>query len=139
MHLYYITVFLVFIGNISAQPLVIAHRGASANKPENSISAFEEAIKLKADYIETDVHQTRDGIVVIMHDFSVKRTCDNYPENKTGIKDLNFLEFSSLKIKGANEHPPSLDSAIKFIKGRCKLLLEIKKVVIIIRVLKTIF
>ena len=119
--------FIVFIGEIYAQPLVIAHRGASAYKPENSISAFEEAINMKADYIETDVHQTKDGIVVIMHDFSVKRTCDVPSNSKTDIKDLNFSEFSSLKIKGTNEQPPSLDSAIKFINGRCKLLIEIKK------------
>jgi glycerophosphoryl diester phosphodiesterase len=119
--------FIFFIGRICSQPLVIAHRGASAYKPENSISAFEEAIKMKTDYIETDVHQTKDGIVVIMHDFSVNRTCDIPSNSKTDIKDLSYSEFSSLKIKGTNEHPPGLDSAIKFINGRCKLLIEIKK------------
>jgi glycerophosphoryl diester phosphodiesterase len=123
----FIIVFMVFIGRIAAQPLVIAHRGASAYKPENSISSFQEAIKMKADYIETDVHQTKDGIVVIMHDFTVNRTCGSYPKNKTAVKDLSFVEFSSLKIKSTNENPPSLDSAIKFINGRCKLLIEIKK------------
>ncbi len=118
---------MVFGSEVLSQPLVIAHRGASAYKPENTISAFEEAIKMKTDYIETDVHQTKDGIVVIMHDFSVSRTC-NQPKNlKREIKDLNYSEFSSLKIKGSGEHPPSLDSAIKFINGRCKLLIEIKK------------
>jgi glycerophosphoryl diester phosphodiesterase len=110
----------------SAQPLVIAHRGASAYKPENSISAFEEAIHMKADYIETDVHQTKDGVVVIMHDFSVNRTCTN--GNKCSeVKDLTYSEFCTLKIKDGNEQPPSLDSAIRFINGRCKLLIEIKK------------
>lgn len=124
MQLPYIILLIIFIGKMTAQPLVIAHRGASAYKPENSISAFEEAIKMKADYIETDVHLTKDGIVVIMHDFSVKRTCEN---SKAEIKDLFFDEFSHLNIKGTKEHPPSLDSAIKFINGRCKLLIEIKK------------
>ncbi len=127
MRTIHLLLFIICIGKISAQPLVIAHRGASAYKPENSISAFEEAIKMKTDYIETDVHQTKDGIVVIMHDFSVNRTCENYPKNKTEIKDLSFTEFSNLKIKNTNENPPSLDSAIKFINGRCKLLIEIKK------------
>lgn len=127
MRLVSIVIFMVFIGEISSQPLVIAHRGASAYKPENSISAFDEAIKMKADYIETDVHQTKDGIVVIMHDFTVKRTCTSYSKNKIVIKDLSFTEFSSLKIKNTNENSPSLDSAIKFINGRCKLLIEIKK------------
>lgn len=123
-----VLILILFIASlrISAQPLVIAHRGASACKPENTISAFEEAIRMKADYIETDVHQTKDGIVVIMHDFSVARTCDN--QNKcSNIKDLSFSEFTSLNIKGTTEQPPSLDSAIRFINGRCKLLIEIKK------------
>lgn len=127
MRLVFTIVLMVFIGRIYSQPLVIAHRGASAYKPENTISAFEEAIKMKADYIETDVHQTKDGIVVIMHDFSISRTCDVPKNSKTEIKDLSFSEFSALKIKGTNEYPPSLDSAIKCINGRCKLLIEIKK------------
>src|SRR5581483_1383413 len=108
------TVFILFIsltGKIFSQPLVIAHRGASAYKPENTISAFEEAIKLKADYIETDVHQTKDSVVVIMHDFSVKRTCEVPPGLHTQIKDLAFPDFTRLNIKGTSEHPPSLDSA----------------------------
>lgn len=125
MRLIIITVFMIFIGKISSQPLIIAHRGASAYKPENSISAFGEAINMKADYIETDVHQTKDGIVVIMHDFTVNRTCGISSEKE--IKKMTYAEFSRLKIKATDEHPPSLDSAIKFINGRCKLLIEIKK------------
>lgn len=122
---------LFVYGNINSQILVIAHRGASAYKAENSISAFEEAIKMKADYIETDVHQTADGVVVLMHDLSINRTC-NIPKEirkgkKTLIKDLSFNEFKALQLKGFSETPPSLDSAIKFIKGRCKLLIELKK------------
>lgn len=126
-HLTLLLLFISLIGKTFAQPLVIAHRGASAYKPENSISAFEEAINMKADYIETDVHQTADGIVVIMHDFSTDRTCETCPNGKTSIKDLNCAEFCTLKIKGTSEQPPSLDSAIKFINGRCKLLIEIKR------------
>jgi len=126
MRVIYISLFILSIGKMTAQPLVIAHRGASAYTPENSISAFEEAIKMKADYIETDVHQTKDGIVVIMHDFTVNRTCRTCRKNDK-IKNLSYAEFSRLKIRTTDEHPPSLDSAIKFINGRCKLLIEIKK------------
>lgn len=120
-------IFILSFCKSFAQPLVIAHRGASAYKPENSLSAFEEAINMKADYIETDVHQTKDGKVVIMHDFTVNRTCSNYLPGKTHIKDLSLGEFLQLKLKGSGEAPPTLDSAIKFINGRCKLLIEIKK------------
>jgi glycerophosphoryl diester phosphodiesterase len=118
----------------NAVPLVIAHRGASAYKAENSLSAFEEAIRLQADYIETDVHQTSDGVVVIMHDLSVNRTCTvpkeirkKYGSGKTLIRNMSYADFQALQLKGQEEHPPSLDSALQFIHGRCKLLIELKK------------
>jgi glycerophosphoryl diester phosphodiesterase len=50
------------------RPLVIAHRGASWDKPENTIPAFERAIELGADYIELDVHAASDGRLVVGHD-----------------------------------------------------------------------
>jgi glycerophosphoryl diester phosphodiesterase len=49
-------------------PLVIAHRGASGTRPENTFSAYERALALGADMIEIDLHLTRDGAIVITHD-----------------------------------------------------------------------
>jgi glycerophosphoryl diester phosphodiesterase len=51
-----------------ALPLVIAHRGASWDLPENTLPAFERAIELGADYVEFDVHADSDGRLVVMHD-----------------------------------------------------------------------
>jgi glycerophosphoryl diester phosphodiesterase len=48
--------------------LVIAHRGASWDEPENTLPAFRRAIELGADYVELDVHATRDGRLVVVHD-----------------------------------------------------------------------
>ena len=56
------------------QIAVIAHRGASGNFPENTIPAFEEAIRLGVEMIEFDVHLTRDGRLLIIHDATVDRT-----------------------------------------------------------------
>jgi glycerophosphoryl diester phosphodiesterase len=67
---------LLVCGNCISQTLVIAHRGASAYEPENTLAAFEKAIEMKADYIETDVHQTKDSVLVLMHDMSFDRTCE---------------------------------------------------------------
>jgi glycerophosphoryl diester phosphodiesterase len=50
------------------RPLVIAHRGASAERPENTIAAFERAIELGADFVELDVHARSDGELVVTHD-----------------------------------------------------------------------
>lgn len=55
------------------KPLVIAHRGASGDLPENTLGAFARAIAMGADMIETDLHLTRDGVVVIHHDASLAR------------------------------------------------------------------
>ncbi len=124
-----VILFVIYGCRCYAQTLVIAHRGASAYANENSLSAFELAIKMGADYIETDLHQTKDGMVVIMHDLSLNRTC-SIPETKSGkllIKEMEMSEFSKLTFKNSSEHPPTLDSAIKLINGRCKLLIELKK------------
>lgn len=109
-----------------SQPLIIAHRGASSLATENSLAAFEKAIELKADYIETDVHQTADSVVVLMHDLSVNRVCA-VKGGKRRIKDMQSKEFLNLKYRHSDQGPPTLDSAIKFIHGRCKLLIELKK------------
>ena len=55
------------------RPLVIAHRGASGERPENTLSAFERAVEQAADMIETDLHLSRDGVVVIHHDPELER------------------------------------------------------------------
>ena len=54
--------------------LNIAHRGASAAAPANTLAAFERAIELGADGIEFDVHLSADGVPVVIHDFSVDAT-----------------------------------------------------------------
>lgn len=56
-----------------SRPLVIAHRGASGECPENTLPAFERAIEQSADMIETDLHLSRDGVVVIHHDAALAR------------------------------------------------------------------
>jgi glycerophosphoryl diester phosphodiesterase len=55
-------------------PLVIAHRGASANVPENTLAAFEAAVAVGAEGIEFDVRLARDGEAVVIHDADLKRT-----------------------------------------------------------------
>lgn len=126
-HLFFLFIFS-FTESVFSQTLVIAHRGASDMAIENSITAFKKAIEAGADYIETDVHQTADSVVVIMHDLSVNRMCKtDKKQGKILIKNISSTDFNSLTFKNTNENPPTLDSAIKFINGRCKLLIELKK------------
>lgn len=53
---------------LRASPIVYAHRGASAELPENTLAAFARALEVGADAIETDAHMTRDGRIVLLHD-----------------------------------------------------------------------
>ncbi len=61
--------------DLEARP-VIAHRGASAYAPENTLAAFELAVKQQADALELDVRLTRDGAPVVIHDDTLDRTTD---------------------------------------------------------------
>ena len=54
-------------------PLVIAHRGASAYRPENTLPAYALAVEQRADMIEVDLHRSRDGVIVIAHDADLGR------------------------------------------------------------------
>ena len=57
-----------------ATPVVIAHRGGSRLRPENTMLAFEHAVALGVDAIECDVHLSKDGQFVVIHDATVDRT-----------------------------------------------------------------
>ncbi|MGJ3252163.1 MAG: glycerophosphodiester phosphodiesterase family protein [Elainellaceae cyanobacterium] len=57
-------------------PLVIAHRGASGDRPENTLASFAHAIDLGADYLELDVMPTRDGVLIVCHDNELSATTD---------------------------------------------------------------
>lgn len=72
--------------------LVAGHRGIKNVYPENTLLSFEKAIEIGVDMLEFDVHITRDGVPVIMHDLTVDRTCDG-----TGrICDLTLSEIKKL-------------------------------------------
>lgn len=59
---------------MSGRPLIIAHRGASAHAPENTLAAFRMAIDAGADGVEFDVQLAKDGVAVVIHDTDLKRT-----------------------------------------------------------------
>ena len=80
---------------ISKHPfIVIAHRGDHTTFPENTLAAFEEAIKNEADYTEIDLRTTKDSMLVIMHD----ATIDRMTNGKGKIRDLTLAELLQLKI-----------------------------------------
>lgn len=78
------------------KPVIIAHRGASAYAPENTMAAFRKAVELSADGIELDVKCSKDGEIVIIHDQSLDRTTNGHGKViETNLKDLRDLDAGS--------------------------------------------
>ena len=100
---------------------VVGHRGAAGVLPENTLAGFRYAIELGVDYVECDVHLSRDGQLVVMHDATVDRTTD-----ATGaICDLDFDRIRALDA-GEGEQIPTLDEVLALVQGQVKLLCELK-------------
>jgi glycerophosphoryl diester phosphodiesterase len=76
--------------------LVIAHRGASAYAPENTMPAFELAVRMQADMAELDVQRTIDGVLVAYHDDTTER----WDGRKRLMTDCTFAELSQISIGG---------------------------------------
>lgn len=111
-----------------ATPICMAHRGLSADAPENTLYAFSDAISVGADFIELDVQQTRDGVLVVMHDSNLKRTTG---VNKD-IWDVDYADIQNLDAGSwfdpayANARIPTLEETLQFVDKRAKLNIEIK-------------
>jgi glycerophosphoryl diester phosphodiesterase len=73
-------------------PWIIAHRGASGSAPENTLAAFERAVALGAQFIETDLHLTRDARFVAIHDNKLERTTNG----KGAVRDHTLAELREL-------------------------------------------
>jgi len=103
--------------------LIIGHKGASSIAPENTLKAFQKAIELKADYVEFDIHITKDGKIVIIHD------SDKF--NATGVKglieDMTLDQIKSLDA-GEGEKIPTIRELISIVRKKIGLQIEIKSI-----------
>ena len=102
-------------------PLVIAHRGASAYEPENTLRAFDLAIRQDAQMIELDLHITLDHQVVVIHDPTLDHTT-----NLRGRVDQMMLDEIKRADAGKGERVPTLDETLDLTMGKVRLYLEIK-------------
>jgi glycerophosphoryl diester phosphodiesterase len=110
------------------RPLIMAHRGASALLPENSPSAFLQAVTDGADVIETDLHFTQDGEIVLIHDDTLERTVE-----AAGLaRDFTLAELKRFKLKQPPERQheieciPTLRELIELTEAKVPLALELK-------------
>jgi glycerophosphoryl diester phosphodiesterase len=111
-------------------PRVIAHRGDSSLRPENTLAAFAAALEAGADIVEIDVQLTRDRHVVVLHDPLVDRTTDGLGRVADyDLRDLRALSAGHPSVFGsafAGERVPTLIETLHFLKGRARVVIEIK-------------
>ncbi|HYF94680.1 MAG TPA: glycerophosphodiester phosphodiesterase [Symbiobacteriaceae bacterium] len=109
-------------------PLRIGHRGAAGTHPENTLVSFQRALELGCDGVEFDVHRTRDGHLVVIHDAFLDRT-----SNGMGlVRDLTLeqiRQYDAGAWKGAQfngEKIPTLRELIRAMPATCLLFCELK-------------
>lgn len=102
-------------------PLIIAHRGASAYEPENTLRAFQLAIEQGAQMIELDLHRSADGHAVVIHD----ETLDHTTNQRGRVNQLTLAELKRADA-GKGERIPTLDEVLDLTTGKARLYLEIK-------------
>jgi glycerophosphoryl diester phosphodiesterase len=111
-----------------APPLLAAHRGGSLLWPENSLLAFRNALALGADFIEFDVHLSRDGEVMVIHDATLDRTTTGAGP----VRDHSVAELKAFRLKDRSgtvtaETVPTLDEVVEVAaRAKRRMLLEIK-------------
>jgi len=116
---------------LTLRPLVIAHRGDSAHRPENTLASFASALEVGAGIVELDVQLTGDGEVVVLHDSEVDRTT-------SGRGDVRRMDLAEVRALSAGyperfgdtwsgERVPTLSEALALVHGRARVMIEIKK------------
>ena len=111
-------------------PVRIAHRGASGKglAPENTLAAFELALEIGVDALEIDVHATRDGQIVVLHDADLQRTT-----NRSGlVRELTFDQIRKADAGGwfgkpfRGERVPTLQEVLDLARNRALVMIEVK-------------
>jgi glycerophosphoryl diester phosphodiesterase len=100
---------------------VIAHRGASAYRPENTLAAYELAVEQTADMIEIDLHLSRDGAVVVTHDELLAGL-----GGKGEVAEATLVELKALDA-GGGQRIPTLDEVLDRFGSRIPFNLELKR------------
>jgi glycerophosphoryl diester phosphodiesterase len=113
---------------VPRHPQILAHRGARRAAPENTLPAFARALEMGADGIELDVHRSRDGRLVVIHDFTLEHTTNGIGP----VADLTAAELAALDAGNhfapefAGTPVPTLDEVFDLVGERARVNVEIK-------------
>ena len=114
-------------GTVSFAAEIIAHRGASYDAPENSLSSMKLAWEQGADSVELDIWLTRDGKLAVFHDATTKRyDGQNRKIPDLTLEELKQLDIGKIKPSYAGEKMPSLEDILATIPAKKRAVIEIK-------------
>ena len=107
---------------------IFAHRGAAGKAPENTLASFKQAIADKTDWIELDVQEAKDGMVVVIHDSDVMKLAGVSPKIwESTTEELKKIDIGSwFDPKFAGEKIPTFKEVLQEVKGKVKVLIELK-------------
>ncbi len=120
--------YLLIAAPLSAEPMIVAHRGASHDAPENTLPAFELAWEQGADAIEGDFHLTSDGKIICIHDFDTKRVSGTkrIVESST-LAELRALDAGAwFRPKWKGVRMPTFDEVAATVPAGKKFYIEVK-------------
>lgn len=114
-----------------AGPFVVAHRGCSEDAPENTLPAFEMAMEAGIEIIECDVHRSRDGVAVVIHDATLDRTTNT----RGSVAERDWADLSRVdagypgrfSCDFAGTPLPRLEQVLEQARGRAEVMIEIKR------------
>lgn len=115
------------------RPFVISHAACKGHAPENTLLGVRRAIELGADGIEIDVHASRDGVPVLIHDDTVDRTTDG----SGAVSQMTLARLQKLDA-GDGERVPTLAETLDLTRGHVLLVMEVKQAGIERRVLRVV-
>jgi glycerophosphoryl diester phosphodiesterase len=122
------TTLVITLATAAERPLIAAHRGGALLWPENSLLAFRNALALGVEFLETDVHLTADGEVVVLHDPTLDRTTTG----RGAVSSAKLADLAGIRLKAADggvtgERIPRLAELLDLLApSPAQLLLEIK-------------
>lgn len=108
-----------FKNSNSNEVIVVSHRGDWRNAPENSLQAIQNCIDMGVDMVEIDIHRTKDGELVLIHDKTIDRTTTG----KGLVSEWTLDSLKTLYLRNGANHPthhkiPTLEEAMLLVKGK---------------------
>jgi glycerophosphoryl diester phosphodiesterase len=103
-------------------PFKVGHRGAAGHAPENTLIGLKKGIELGVDFVEFDVRRTRDGILVLFHD----RTLRSFVPGCKRVCDMDWSSLKTVEVS-PGQRIPTLEDALKHINGFAGAIVELKE------------